>query len=363
MERARDAVAPTLLQVLDEEGTLVGEDPDLGDGDYLRMYRHMLLIRLLDERMTALQRQGRIGFYGPATGEEAAVVGSAYPLERQDWTYPALRQGGAALLRGYPLVKYVAQLMGNGEDTLKGHMQPCHYASRDVNHVSWSSCVGNQLPQAVGTAMAIQHLGDPAVVLAYLGDGGTSTADFHVALNFAGVYAPPVVFLCQNNHWSISVPLAWQTASDGLAVKASAYGLPGVRVDGNDVLAVYAATRDALAAAREGKGATLIEAVTYRMGPHSTADDPTLYREAEEVEAWRARDPIARFRAYLRRRRILDEEKDEGFEEELGGEIAQAIRFAEAAGRPSWESLLEDVYAEEPPHLAEQRAWLAEFME
>lgn len=357
------AVAQELLQILDEEGGLVGEDPDLGDGDYLRMYRHMLLIRLLDERMMGLQRQGRLGFYGATTGEEAAVVGSAYPLERQDWVYPALRQGGAALLRGYPLVKYIAQLLGSEEDTLKGHMQPCHYASRDVNHVSWSSCVGTQLPHAVGTAMAIQHLGDPAVVLAYLGDGGTSTADFHVALNFAGVFTPPVVFLCQNNHWSISVPLAGQTASADLAVKAKAYGLPGVRVDGNDVLAMYAATRDAVAAARKGDGPTFIEAVTYRLGAHATADDPTRYRSEEELDAWRARDPIARLRAFLRRRRILDAEKDEAFEEELGGEITQALGFAEQAGPPPWESMLEDVYAEEPPHLADQRAWLAEFAE
>jgi pyruvate dehydrogenase E1 component alpha subunit/2-oxoisovalerate dehydrogenase E1 component alpha subunit len=352
-------LAQETLRVLEPDGTVRGEEPDLGEEDLLRIYRHMLLCRLLDERMMALQRQGRIGFYGTVTGEEAAVIGSAYALRREDWIFPALRQGGAAILRGYPLVRYVAQLMGNREDVLKGHMQPCHYSSRDVNFVSWSSCIANQLPQAVGAAMAARYRGDDVVVMAYLGDGATSASDFHVAMNFAGVFRPPVVFVCQNNHWAISVPVSRQTASPTLAIKAVAYGLPGVRVDGNDVLAVYGACREAVDRARTGDGATFIEAVTYRLGAHSTADDPSRYRSEEEVEAWRAKDPIRRFRSYLERRGLLDDSGDASMKEEIEEEISKAIKLAEAAGPPSWETLLEDVFEGEPWNLREQRETLS----
>jgi pyruvate dehydrogenase E1 component alpha subunit/2-oxoisovalerate dehydrogenase E1 component alpha subunit len=352
-------LAQETLQVLEPDGTPVGEEPELKDEDLLRMYRHMLLCRLLDERMMALQRQGRIGFYGTVTGEEAAVIGSAYPLRRDDWIFPALRQGGAAILRGYPLVRYVAQLMGNQEDILKGHMQPCHYSSRDVNFVSWSSCIASQLPQAVGAAMAARYRGDDIVVMAYLGDGATSASDFHAAMNFAGVFRPPVVFVCQNNHWAISVPVSRQTVSPTLAAKAVAYGLPGVRVDGNDILAVYTACKEAVDGARTGGGPTFIEAVTYRLGAHSTADDPGRYRSEEEVEAWRAKDPVRRFRGYLERRGLLDETRNSELREEIEEEISKAIKLAEAAGPPSRESLLEDVYGEEPWNLREQRDTLS----
>lgn len=328
----------------------------------MRLYRYMLLLRVLDERMIGLQRQGRIGFYGAATGEEASVIGSAYALEREDWVFPALRQGGVALLRGYPLVKFLAQLMGNREDLLKGHMQPCHYASRDVQQVSWSSCVANQLPQAVGVAMAAKYRKDPRVVMAYMGDGATSASDFHVAMNFASVFQAPVVFFCQNNHWAISVPLARQTSSPSLAGKAVAYGMPGVRVDGNDVLAVYVASKEAVSRARSGGGPTLIEAVTYRMGAHSTADDPSRYRSEEEVEVWRVMDPIARMNAYLRRRRLLDDDKEVAMRDEINEQISQAIQFAEKAGPPPWESLLQDVYGEEPWNLKEQREELEQIV-
>ena len=186
------------------------------------LYREMLLIRLLDEKMMLLQRQVRIGFHGTCTGEEAAVIGSAYALQPEDWIFPALRQGGAALLRGYPLHNYIAQLFGNRADLLKGRQMPVHFSDRRINQVSWSSCIGTQLPQAVGAAQAARLRGDRVVVLAYLGDGATSEADFHVALNFAGVWKAPVVFLCQNNQWAISVPVSRQTASPNLAVKAAA---------------------------------------------------------------------------------------------------------------------------------------------
>ncbi|MFQ5919026.1 MAG: thiamine pyrophosphate-dependent dehydrogenase E1 component subunit alpha [Thermoplasmata archaeon] len=348
------------FQILTPSGAVKGKTPSLTNANLRTLYRHMLQLRLLDDRMMALQRQGRIGFYGTTTGEEASVIGSAFALKDPDWIYPALRQGGAALLRGYPLTKYLAQLMGSADDVLKGHMQPCHYAYRGSNIVSWSSVVGNQLPQAVGTAMAAKHRGDDAVVMAYVGDGGTSTSDFHVAMNFAGVFQPPVVFLCQNNHWSISVPVSAQTATKTLHIKAKAYGFPGVRVDGNDVFAVYAATKRAVDLARAGKGPTFIEAVTYRIGPHSTADDPSRYRDEEEVKKWRTKDPLERLRVYLRNRGVMDDVQEDDLQMKVDQEISDAIKLAEASGPPPWTALLEDVYAEDPWNLREQREELSE---
>jgi pyruvate dehydrogenase E1 component alpha subunit/2-oxoisovalerate dehydrogenase E1 component alpha subunit len=348
------------FQILTPSGAVKGKTPSLSNDNLRTLYRRMLQLRLLDDRMMALQRQGRIGFYGTSTGEEATVVGSAFALQDQDWIYPALRQGGAALIRGYPLTKFLAQLMGSGDDVLKGHMQPAHYAYRGANIVSWSSVVGNQLPQAVGTAMAAKYRGDDTVTLGYVGDGGTSTSDFHVAMNFAGVFRPPIVILCQNNHWSISTPVSAQTATKTLHVKAKAYGFPGVRVDGNDVFAVYAATKRAVDLARAGKGPSFIEAVTYRIGAHSTADDPSRYRDEEEVKKWRAKDPLDRLRTYLRNRGVLDDVQEDNLQMKVDQEISEAIKQAEAAPPLSWKTLLEDVYAEDTWNLREQREELSE---
>ncbi len=351
-------MAQKTLQIVDADGSVIGKEPVLAEEELRSLYRQMLLLRILDERMIGLQRQGRIGFYGPASGEEAAVVGSAYCLGPQDWIYPALRQGGAALLRGYPLMTYVAQCLGNEQDVLKGHMQPCHFASRQVNHVSWSSCIGNQLPQAVGTAMAARYLVNDTVVLAYLGDGATSSSDFHVAMNFAGVYKPPVIFFCQNNQWAISVPLSRQTRSEDLVIKAGAYGVPGMKVDGNDILAVYAGTMEAVETARSGKGPTFIEAVTYRMFGHSTADDPTRYRPKEEVEEWEGKDPLRRFWRYLEKKGIMERAEEEAMRQAVTDEVLQGIKMAEEAGPVPPGTLLEDVFEEEPWHLLDQKRFL-----
>src|SRR5262245_9601584 len=232
----------------------------LAKEDLIRIYSEMLRLRILDQRMLTLQRQGRIGFYGTATGEEAAVIGSAFALRADDWIFPALRQGGAALLRGYPLVEYISQCMGNSMDATKGRQMPSHYCYRPANFVSWSSCIGTQIPHAVGAAWAMKIEKKDSIAVAYMGDGATSEGDFHVAMNFAGVFKIPVVFFCQNNQWSISVNIKQQTASESIAIKAVAYGFEGVRVDGNDVLAVYQATKEAVDNARQGKGPSLIEA-------------------------------------------------------------------------------------------------------
>ena len=320
-----------------------------------RLYREMVRLRTLDERMMTLQRQGRVGFYGACTGQEAATLASAIALEPGDWIFPALREAGAMLMRGFPLVPYLCQVFGNEGDVTKGRQMPSHMAAKSVNQVSWGSCIGTQLPQAVGAAMAAKIKGDPTVIAAYLGDGATSEGDFHVALNFAGVFKSPVVFICQNNHWAISVPTAKQTAAESIAIKAQAYGFPGVKVDGNDALAVYAAVKTAVDRARSGGGPTLVECDTYRIGAHSSSDDPTRYRDEREVEAWRKRDPIEHLKAHLIGAGLLDATRDEALRAELLSEVNAAIAEAEKKPDPPREGLFDDVYSSMPWSLREQR--------
>lgn len=334
----------------------------LSSEQLLELYRAMLRVRILDDRMITLQRQGRVGFYGACTGQEAATLGTAYALRPTDWIFPALREASAMLMRGFPLVPWLAQVFGNSADVTRGRQMPSHQAAKRVNQVSWSSCIGTQLPQAVGAAWAAKLRHEDCVVMAYMGDGATSSADFHVALNFAGVFKVPVVFVCQNNHWSISLRTDQQTAAESIAVKAVAYGFPGVKVDGNDVEAVYAAAREAVDRARSGGGPTLIEAETYRMGAHSTSDDPTRYRDQKEVDLWKTRDPIDRLQAKLVKAKAWDAQRDEALRGELLAEVNQAIKDAEAQPPPSDESLFEDVYAHEPWNLTEERAQYLEYL-
>jgi len=354
---ARETAAPAVKLGRALHG---GGSPALSPEQLLEVYQAMLRIRLLDERMISLQRQGRIGFYGACTGQEAACLGSAYALPPSDWVFPALREGAAMLLRGLPLVPYIAQLFGNAGDLLRGRQMPSHQAARAVNQVSWSSCIGTQLPQAVGAAYASKLKRDGQVVMAYLGDGATSSPDFHAAMNFAGVFRAPVVFVCQNNHWSISVRVDRQTASESIAIKARAYGFPGVQVDGNDVEAVYAASAEAVARARAGEGPTLIEALTYRIGAHSSSDDPTRYRDPRELDQWVARDPLRRAFERLAALGQWDATRDEALRDTLREEIHAAIQEAEALPPLPPESLFDDVYSHEPWHLAEQRRELLE---
>src|SRR5258706_3327175 len=272
--RAPDDPALGLYGVLDDEGHAGGPGASVDDELLLRMYREMKRVRLLDERMVMLQRQGRVGFYGACTGQEAAVVGAALAAAPEDWIFPALRENAIMLVRGFALSSFIAQIYGTASDSAKGRQMPNHVSSRTVHQVSWSSCVGTQLPHAVGAAWAAKLRGDKVVTLGFLGDGATSEADFHAALKFAGVYQVPSVLVCQNNHWAISVPLDRQSASATLAVKAPAYGVPGVRVDGNDVIAVHHVLSEAIERARAGGGPTFRELVTYRIAPHSTSDGP-----------------------------------------------------------------------------------------
>lgn len=345
--------------IRDDGSTDPSLDPNLSQDDVIRMYRWMMLQRILDNRMLALQRQGRISFYGPSLGQEAAIVGSAVAMRPDDWIVPQYREPGAALVRGMPLKELICQLIGNAEDPIHGRQMPCHYTYRKGNYLSISSPVGTQLPHAVGIGWAMKLRGAKAAVLVFFGDGGTSTADFHVAMNFAGVFRTPTVFLLNNNQWAISLPVSRQTAAASLAEKANAYGFEGIRVDGMDALAVYRATRDAAAAAYEGRGPTLVEAVTYRLGPHSSSDDPSRYRDEAEVAMWRARDPIARFRRFLEHARLWDEGREAALEQEIGDEITRAVQEAERAPPPPVDTLFADVYAVTPSQLAAQRDALA----
>jgi pyruvate dehydrogenase E1 component alpha subunit len=338
------------LSVLDADGNLdTTLEPDIAPERLQELYRAMLLGRRLDERMVRLQRQGRIGTFAPIKGQEASQMGSVFALRPTDWMVPSFRETAAMVWRGWPIEKLLLFFSGYVEG---GQPAP------DQHDLPVTIPVATQLPHAVGLAYAAQYRGDDVVVMAFFGDGATSEGDFHEALNFAGVWHVPIVFVCQNNQWAISVPLKKQTHSRTLAQKALAYGLPGIQVDGNDVLAVYAASREAVARARAGDGPTLIECVTYRLAMHTTADDPTKYRSEEEVREWERKDPLTRFAEHLKKRNLLPE----GLEAEVDAEITAAVQRFEAVGPADPLSVFGHVYAELPAHLAAQRddlaAWL-----
>src|SRR5437016_3443048 len=336
------------LSVLDAEGKLDSAlDPGLPPAELKRLYRAMLLARRLDERMVRLQRQGRIGTFAPIKGQEASQVASVAVLRPTDWMVPSFRETAAMIWRGWPIEKLLLFFAGY----LEGG-QP----SPDQRDLPITIPVSTQLPHAVGLAYAAQYRQDDVVVMAYFGDGATSEGDFHEALNFAGVWHVPIVFVCQNNQWAISVPLKKQTHSKTIAQKALAYGLPGIQVDGNDVLAVYTAAREAVERARAGEGPTLIECVTYRLGVHTTADDPTKYRSEAEVREWERKDPLTRFGAYLEKKTL----HEPGLEEELDGEIARAVTVFEALPPADPLTMFEHAYGELPAPLRAERREVAE---
>ena len=341
-------------QVLSPDGALVGRLPELGEERLRELFVHMLRVRCVDERMLKLQRAGRVGFVGSAKGLEAAMIGSAAPLREADWLWSGLREGGAALMRGLPLSEYVAQMYCNSNDTAKGRQMCNHFQHKGSHYPSWSSVIGTQIPHGVGAAYAAKLRGEDEVHAIYLGDGATSSNGFHSGMNFAGVWKTPCVFVCVDNGWAISVPSSKQTAARSYADKGAAYGVPAVEVDGNDVLAAYAAAGAAYERARGGGGPTLVVLRTYRMLGHSSSDDPTKYRDAAEVEAWAARDPLERYRTFLEKRGVLREGQATELERELLAGIDRTIHEQEAADPMPLRSLVEDVYSEVPPHLKRQ---------
>ena len=346
-----------LVRVLRDDGSVLpGADPKLPVATMLFLYEQMVQVREFDRRMLMLQRQGRIGFYGPILGQEAATVGSTAAMEARDWVFPALREGAAAMMRGLPLSEAINQLIGNGNDRCKGRQMPCHYTYKEGNYYGMSSVIGTQISHAVGAAMAAKTRGDDVVVLGHMGDGATSANDFHCGMNFAAVYRAPCILFCQNNQWAISVPISKQSASETIAQKGAAYGMPSVRVDGNDILAVYSVTKAAVERARNGEGPTFIEAVTYRRLGHSSSDDPTKYRDESEVKAWEQKDPVDRFRKFLTARGLWDETKETALKERIAKAVNDAIAAAEGVGPPADETLVTDVYAQVTPQLKEQLA-------
>lgn len=364
-----EAKARGLFQVLGEDGTPVGGagtgldgrpldvvDPQLA----LRLFEGMVRIRVTDARMMALQRQGRIGFYGEAMGQEAAIVGSAAASEPQDWIVPALREAGVGLYRGMTLDSYIAQIFGNAADPSKGRQLPCHPCDRAHHYVVMSSCVSTQIPHAVGIAMAMKIAGDRGkVCFGFMGDGGTSEPDFHVALNFAGVSRAPCVLICQNNQWAISTPGHVQTAAESIAIKGLGYGLEAIRADGNDVLAVHEAVKYAADKARRGDGPTFVELLTYRVSAHSSSDDPSRYRDEGVTEIWRGvRDPIRRLETYLIARGLLATGERDAIAQRIEAEVRDAIARQEAVPPPALETMIDDVYEQPTPLLREQLAEL-----
>jgi 2-oxoisovalerate dehydrogenase E1 component alpha subunit len=344
--------ADDILTILGPDGTPdPALDPGMDDELAVRIYKTMVQVRVMDDRMLTLQRQGRIFFYLVCSGQEACNVASAAALTADDWVVPGYRQPGTFLFRGVTVKQMVAQCYGNAWDNTKGRQMPVHYSFKDQNMVSISSPIGTQLIQAAGVGMAMRRRGDPNAVLTFIGDGGTSSNDFHAGLNFAAVDKAPVIFVCENNGWAISCPVSKQTASQTFAQKAVAYGMPGVRVDGNDVLAVYKATKEARDRGVAGEGPTLLEFVTFRMGGHSSSDDPTRYVPQDEIEGWAKKDPITRFRRYLDQKGLWDDAQDEAWRVEAKDTINKAIQENERVARPELESMFSDVYAEMPADL------------
>jgi pyruvate dehydrogenase E1 component alpha subunit len=341
-----------MYRVLDEDGELVdgAEVPDLSDDELVEMYRQMKLARRFDERAVSLQRQGRIGTYPPLSGQEGAQIASAMALADDDWMVPSYREHGAGLVRGLPLKDTLLYWMGDE----RGNEIPL-----DENIFTVAVPIASQIPHATGMAWAskLKDESDKAF-LCYFGDGATSEGDFHEGLNFAGVFDTPNVFFCNNNQWAISVPRERQTASETLAQKAEAYGFDGVQVDGMDPLAVYTVTRDALDKAKDpGEDElrpTMIEAVQYRFGAHTTADDPSVYRDEAEVEKWKAKDPIPRMETFLKNTDRLDDDDIEAIEADVEDDVADAIEAAEETPRPDPASMFENVYAEMPKRLEQQ---------
>jgi 2-oxoisovalerate dehydrogenase E1 component alpha subunit len=345
-----------IVRVLRDDGTLDERtDPGLSPDEVVELYRHMVRTRLIDERLLNLQRQGRIGFHVGSLGEEAAIIGSAWAMRQGDWLFPCYREFGAALMRGLPLQRFIDNMFGNTNDVVKGRQMPDHYTCKDAHWGSISSPVGTQITQAVGFAWGAKIQKKDLATLVYFGDGATSSSEFHNGLNFAGVFKIPSLFFCRNNGWAISVPVERQTASRTFAQKGVAYGVPGVRVDGNDIFAVVAVTRKAVQRAAAGGGATLIEALTYRMGGHSTSDDPNRYRGQDDLAPWGRRDPIERIRRHVVGRGLWDDGREDQLKREVEQSFRHAVDVAEHTAPPALETMFEDVFAKPTWNLVEQR--------
>src|SRR4051812_8680561 len=353
----------SLVRVLDDEGRAVGPwDPRLAPERLVAMLRHMALTRAYDDRLYRAQRQGKTSFYMKCTGEEATSIAAAYALDRDDMCFPSYRQQGVLIARNWSLVDMMCQVYSNRADRLKGRQMPIMYSAKDAGFFSISGNLATQYPQAVGFAMASAAKGDTRIAAAWCGEGSTAEGDFHSACTFASVYRAPVILNVVNNQWAISSFSGFAGAENTtFAARAIGYGMAGLRVDGNDALAVYAATEWAAERARSNAGPTLIEFFTYRAEGHSTSDDPTKYRSAEENVKWPLGDPIARLKQHLILIGAWDEERHAAMDKEVAEQVRAAQKEAEAQGiladgllQHPFETMFEDVFEEQPWHLKEQ---------
>ena len=344
------------FQLLQQNGSLFpgAEAPRLDQDKARRIYRAMLGTRVLDERMLAAQRQGRLSFYMQCTGEEAAVVGATAALSDSDMIMAQYREQGALLYRGFSYDEFMNQLFGNELDYGKGRQMPVHYGSRKLHYMTISSPLATQIPQATGYAYGQKLAGEGHCTITFFGEGAASEGDFHAALNMASVHRVPVIFFCRNNGYAISTPASEQFATDGIAPRAFGYRMHAIRVDGNDVLAVYRATQEARRIAVEHNQPVLIEAMTYRLAAHSSSDDPSGYRSRKEEEAWREKDPILRMRLWLNELGWWSEEEEKELQEQLRREVLETMKRAEKRPPPPLDSLVSDVYAEVTPALQRQ---------
>jgi len=336
------------LQVLDEDGTIDSDlEPDLPQESLLSLYRGMVRARELDQRMLKLQRQGRLGTFGPCTGQEAPSCAAALAMEDDDWFVGAFRELGGRLMRGEPLTNTLH--FHNGWE--EGNLLPAEVGRRML---PFAIVVASQCLHAAGLGFAAKQAGKDEAVVCFMGDGATSEGDFHEGLNFAGVWKAPVVFVSQNNQWAISIPRENQTASETIAQKGVAYGMPCIQVDGNDALACFVAVKQALDRARRGEGPTFIEAVTYRLMMHTTADDPRKYRDEAEEQLWWGREPLIRFQKYLADKGLWDDAKEEALREELRAEVDDAVKDFESTKPWAADVPFEHVHGEKHPTIERQ---------
>lgn len=350
------------ISYLDENGRLSSKyTPKISDQDLIKGYQTMMVVRLVDERMITLQRQGIISFALSSFGEEACSVASAAALKQQDWMYPQYRENGIIFWRGFTIEQYCHHMFCNTHDLILGRQMPNHFGSRALNVVQVSSPIGTKIPHAAGCAYAMKVQKEDAVAIAYFGEGATSEGDFHVGLNFGAVYKVPAIFFCRNNGYAISTRCSSQFACDGIAPKGIGYGIKTFRVDGNDFFAIHEVVSQARELCLKGEGPILIEAMTYRLGAHSTSDDPSIYRSDEEVAKWTKKCPVRRLRKYLEEKGLWNDVQEKELTERINAEIAKGIEAAKAAAHPPLKSLVEDVYFEVPQSLKEQYEELKTF--
>ncbi|XVE86514.1 hypothetical protein DITRI_Ditri18aG0039800 [Diplodiscus trichospermus] len=350
-------------RVLDDNGQLIRHDNFIHVSEEIavKMYSNMVTLQILDTIFYEAQRQGRISFYLTTMGEEAINIASAAALTLDDFVFPQYREPGVLLWRGFTLQEFANQCLGNKADYGKGRQMPIHYGCNKLKYFTVSSTIATQIPHAVGAAYSLKMDKKDACAVTYFGDGGTSEGDFHAALNFAAVTEAPVIFICRNNGWAISTPTSDQFRSEGIAVRGQAYGVQSIRVDGNDALAIYSAVHAARRMAVNEQRPILIEALTYRVGHHSTSDDSTKYRPADEIEWWRmARDPVTRFRKWIESNGWWSSEAESQLRSSTRNQLLHAIQLAEKVEKPPVKELFTDVYDDLPSNLREQEKLLRE---